>query len=126
MKSRRVRVSHLLLALSAVPLVAGGARLVQLAALRAIVERRYRAHGAWMLRTYALGLGAGTQVLLFLPVELLLAGPVHGRPRDILMAAAWGLDLVASELFIVRMSSSDSGMRPPPGTQTSLSPCTYL
>jgi hypothetical protein len=84
--------------------VSGGMFVSLLLALRAMVERRYIAHGAWMLRAYALGLGAGTQVILFLPVELLLAGPVQGLPRDILMAAAWGLNLVVSELFILRKS----------------------
>jgi hypothetical protein len=41
---------------------------------------------------------------LFLPAELLLAGPAQGLPRDILMAAAWGLNLVVAELFILRRS----------------------
>lgn len=205
MTSRRIKVSHLLLALSAVPLVAGGVRLVQLAtghldasnarfgqapwpvtlhilaatlfsvlgafqldpswrakaprwhrsagavalvsglvvaasgaymamtyaipealqgpllrvtrlavsigmfaslllALRAIVERRFEVHGAWMLRAYALGLGAGTQVFVFLPAELLVSGPVHGLTRDLLMAAAWGLNLAVAELIILRKS----------------------
>lgn len=75
-----------------------------LLALRAIVQRRFEVHGAWMLRAYALGMGAGTQVLVFLPFELFLAGPVHGLPRDILMAAAWGLNLAVAELILLRKS----------------------
>ena len=75
-----------------------------LLALRAIVQRRFEVHGAWMLRAYALGIGAGTQVLVFLPFELFLAGPVHGLPRDILMAAAWGLNLAVAELILLRKS----------------------
>lgn len=75
-----------------------------LLALRAIVERRFEDHGAWMLRDYALGLGAGTQVFVFLPAELLVSGPVHGLPRDLLMAAAWGLNLAVAELIILRRS----------------------
>lgn len=75
-----------------------------LLALRAIVERRFEVHGKWMLRAYALGMGAGTQVLVFLPFELFLAGPVHGLPRDLLMAAAWGLNLAIAELIILKKS----------------------
>lgn len=74
-------------------------------ALRAIFERRFEDHGAWMLRAYALGLGAGTQVLIFLPAELLVSGPVHGLPRDLLMAAAWGLNFALAELLILRKST---------------------
>jgi uncharacterized membrane protein len=86
-------------------LVVGGGMFVSLMlALRAIYARRFEAHGAWMLRAYALGMGAGTQVLVFLPFELFLAGPVQGLPRDILMVAAWGLNLVAAELLILRKS----------------------
>lgn len=85
--------------------ISGGMLMSLLLALQAIVERRFEAHGAWMLRAYALGLGAGTQVFVFLPAELLVAGPVHGLPRDLLMAAAWGLNLVVAELFIRRKST---------------------
>jgi len=84
--------------------VSGGMFVSLLLALRAIVERRFDAHGARMLRAYALGLGAGTQVLVLLPAELLLAGPVQGLPRDLLMAAAWGLNLAVAELLILRKS----------------------
>lgn len=91
--------------LSVTRLVVGGGMFVSLMlALRAIYARRFEAHGAWMLRAYALGMGAGTQVLVFLPFELFLAGPVQGLPRDILMVAAWGLNLVAAELLILRKS----------------------
>ncbi|MFO1271898.1 MAG: DUF2306 domain-containing protein [Rubrivivax sp.] len=80
--------------------VSGGMLVSLLLALRAIVQRRFDAHGAWMLRAYALGMGAGTQVLVFLPAELLLAGPVQGLPRDLLMALAWGVNLAVAELLI--------------------------
>lgn len=85
--------------------VSGGMFVSLLLALQAIVERRFDAHGAWMLRAYALGLGAGTQVFVFLPAELLATGPVHGLPRDLLMAAAWGLNLTVAELLILRKST---------------------
>jgi uncharacterized membrane protein YozB (DUF420 family) len=36
-------------------------------ALDAIRRRDFASHGAWMMRAYALALGAGTQVLTHLP-----------------------------------------------------------
>lgn len=73
-------------------------------AVRAIAQRRFVVHGAWMLRSYALGLGAGTQVLLFLPAELLLGGPIQGPPRDILMTVAWCINLAVAERLIFKAS----------------------
>jgi uncharacterized membrane protein len=35
--------------------------------IHAIRRRDFKAHGAWMTRAYAIGLGAGTQVLTHLP-----------------------------------------------------------
>lgn len=84
--------------------VGGGMFISLLIALRAILARRFIAHGAWMLRAYALGMGAGTQVLVFLPLELFLAGPVQGLPRDILMAASWALNLAVAEFLNLRKS----------------------
>lgn len=54
-----------------------------------------------MLRAYALAQGAGTQALLCLPV-MLVSGPVLGLPRDILLSAAWLLNLAVAESLIRR------------------------
>lgn len=86
--------------------VSGGMFVSLLLALRAVAQRRFHAHGAWMLRACALGLGAGTQVLVLLPAELLLAGPAEGLLRDVLMAGAWGLNLVVAERLIAVGSMS--------------------
>src|SRR5688572_26442575 len=45
----------------------------------AVVRRDFAAHGAWMTRAYAIGLGAGTQVLTHLPWFLL----VDGKPDEL-------------------------------------------
>lgn len=67
----------------------GGGMFVRVRlALRAMVQRRFDAHGACMLRAHALGLGAGTQALVFLAAEPMLAEAVQGQPRDTLMAPA--------------------------------------
>jgi uncharacterized membrane protein len=58
-------------------------------------------HSAWMTRAYAIGLGAGTQVLTFLPFTLLVGTP--SRPmHTVLMAAGWAINLAVAEVVIRR------------------------
>ena len=56
-------------------------------------------HQAWMIRAYALGQGAGTQVLIAIP-WLLTVGEPSGFQRDILMTAAWVINIVVAECII--------------------------
>jgi uncharacterized membrane protein len=58
-----------------------------------------RRHRAWMLRGYALGLGAGTQVLT-LAAGAILLGPPGVRGRALLMGAAWLINLAVAEWLI--------------------------
>ena len=58
-------------------------------------------HRAWMARAYALGLGAGTQVLTLAAGEL-IAGPPSERGRALLMGAAWAINLLVAEWAIRR------------------------
>ena len=67
--------------------------------LAAALRRDFRSHRAWMMRGYAIGLGAGTQVLTHVP--WLLAFGVPGEfTRAMLMAAGWVINLVVAEWFI--------------------------
>lgn len=59
------------------------------------------AHKAWMLRGYAIGMGAGTQVLTHLPWILLVGQPSEG-PRAVMMIGAWALNLAVAEWIIQR------------------------
>lgn len=60
-------------------------------------------HRAWMIRAFALGQGAGMQVVVLLPWMLLI-----GRPgmllRDVLMSLAWLINLLIAEMAIQRWS----------------------
>lgn len=68
----------------------------------ALVRRRFAEHGEWMIRAYAVGMGAGTQVLTHLP-WFILVGPVPGRtPRAIMMGLGWAINLVLAEWVIRR------------------------
>ena len=62
----------------------------------AILARNIPRHSAMMARAYALGQGAGTQVILFIPATLVF-GEITGLPRDVLMSAAWVLNGVVVE-----------------------------
>lgn len=64
-----------------------------------IRRRDFAGHGAWMMRGYAIGLGAGTQVLTLLAGEL-IAGPPSEFSRALLMGTAWVINLAAAEWII--------------------------
>jgi uncharacterized membrane protein len=70
-------------------------------AVQAALRRRIHQHSAWMVRAYALGQGAGTQVLILLPVTVVAGAPTL-LFRDVLMSAAWGLNLAIAEWVIRR------------------------
>ncbi|MGY1624136.1 DUF2306 domain-containing protein [Geodermatophilus sp. SYSU D00965] len=73
----------------------------------AIRRRDVAGHRAWMARGYAIGLGAGTQVLTHLPWALLV-GPPSGTPRVLMMLAGWLVNLAVVEWALRR-----SRVRPP-------------
>jgi uncharacterized membrane protein len=69
--------------------------------VNAIRKRDFVDHGRWMLRAYALGLGAGTQVLTHLP--WLLFPSVKGEvPRALSMTAGWLINAAVAEWVITR------------------------
>ncbi len=67
--------------------------------LSSILKKRIAQHQAWMIRAYALGQGAGTQVLITIP-WLLTAGDPMGLTRDILMTLAWVINIFIGEWAI--------------------------
>ena len=72
--------------------------------LVAIRRREIARHRAWMMRGYALGLGAGTQVLTLLVGEIVL-GPPGEVARGLLMGAGWAINLALAEWIIRRPPS---------------------
>lgn len=67
--------------------------------LTRILRRDVVAHEAWMIRAYALALGAGTQVLL-LGVPAIVLGELRGLPRDVLMIASWLVNALIAEAIV--------------------------
>jgi uncharacterized membrane protein len=62
-------------------------------------------HRAWMMRGYAIGLGAGTQVLTLLVGEL-IAGPPNELGNALLMGAGWVINLAVAEWVIRKRPSN--------------------
>ena len=79
--------------------------LAVVVSVHAVLKRRIAQHKAWMVRAYAVGQGAGTQVLILLPVTLMAGAPTFFF-RDVLMASAWGLNVIVAEWIIRRRLSS--------------------
>jgi uncharacterized membrane protein len=67
--------------------------------INAVRRRDFKAHGAWMLRAYAIGLGAGTQVLTHVPWFILVGKPGESA-RTVLMGAGWVINVLLAEWII--------------------------
>jgi uncharacterized membrane protein len=87
-------------AVFALRLLAGTAMAVSLClGLAAVLKRDIPRHRAWMLRAYALGLGAGTQVFTHLPWFLFPS--IQGEAaRALFMGAGWVINLAVAEWLI--------------------------
>lgn len=70
--------------------------------VRALVRRQFNEHGHWMLRAYAIGMGAGTQVLTHLPWLLFVDKHPSETPRAVMMGLAWVINVLVAEWVIRR------------------------
>jgi uncharacterized membrane protein len=62
-------------------------------------RRDFARHGMWMIRAYAIALGAGTQVFTHLP--WILFPSIHGElARTVMMGAGWVINLFVAEWII--------------------------
>ena len=75
-----------------------------LAGVNALRRRNFAQHGNWMMRGYAIGMGAGTQVFTHL-FWLLLFGQPTELSRAGLMGAGWVINLAVAEWIIRRHTS---------------------
>ena len=84
-------------------LIAGSAMLACLVlGVDAIRRRAFASHGDWMTRAYALAMGAGTQVLTYLPWLAFGDGKPGELPRGVMMGAGWAINVVVAEWIISR------------------------
>lgn len=69
--------------------------------VEAIRRRKFIEHGNWMVRAYALGLGAGTQVLTHIP--WFLWPNIQGElARSVFMILGWVINIIFAEWVIRR------------------------
>lgn len=80
-----------------------GSAMIAAISLGATTIRRgdVAGHRAWMLRAYAIGLGAATQMLTLMVGELII-GPPGELGRALLMGAGWAINLAVAERAIRR------------------------
>jgi hypothetical protein len=80
-------------------LFGGGMAIAIVLALVAILTRRDVAtHRAWMMRAYAIGLGAATQIVIFIPLSPF--GTPGPMAATLLLSAAWVINLAIAEWAI--------------------------
>ena len=77
--------------------------------IRAVLRRDYVSHGAWMMRGYAIGMGAATQVLTHLPWFILIGKPGESS-RAVLMGAGWVINVIVAE-WVIRRRRAPSTVR---------------
>jgi uncharacterized membrane protein len=68
-------------------------------AVSAVTGGDLATHRAWMIRAYALGQGAGMQVVVLLPWMLVIGKPAVFQ-RDLMMSLAWLINLLIAEMAI--------------------------
>ena len=91
--------------LSAQRLVFGSAMIVSiLLSFTAIRRGNVTQHRAWMMRAYAIGMGAGTQALVLMVGEM-ISGKPDELSRALLMGLAWLINLAVAEWVIRRRSA---------------------
>lgn len=93
--------------------VGAGMAFSIVAAVLAVRRRDYGVHGAWMLRAYALAMGAGTQVLTLGTYQLVVGDP-SAVTKAFLMGLAWAVNLAVAEAVIRSSAHLGQPSGPPP------------
>jgi uncharacterized membrane protein len=78
-----------------------GMTLALLLAVVAVRRRKFARHGAWMIRAYAIGMGAGTQVLTAI-LWAVLVGTSGEFARNMIMGGGWVINVIVAEWVIQR------------------------
>jgi hypothetical protein len=78
--------------------------------VRAALRHDFVAHPAWMMRAYALAMGAGTQALLLGPY-VVVAGIPDPVTNTVLMTAAWVINAAVAEWLIRRRGAARATVR---------------
>jgi uncharacterized membrane protein len=102
-----VRVDSVATPLLDIARAAFGAALIGALVLgiRAARGRNIALHRAWMIRSYALGMGGPTVALVMFPIYL-AGGPVTGLVSDLVFVGWWLVTLAISEWVIAQIGKT--------------------
>lgn len=73
-------------------------------AMVAIKRRNIPAHRDWMIRAYAIGMGATLVAIFFIPIFVITGEPPMGLASDILFIGSWAACVVFAEWLIRRIN----------------------
>jgi uncharacterized membrane protein len=76
----------------------------------AIYQRNFTKHEVWMIRGYAIGAGAGTQVFTAAPLFLFFSEYLNDLNRAIGLGAGWVINVVVAEWAIRRILQVKKGV----------------
>jgi hypothetical protein len=89
--------------LAAARLAAGAALIAALGlGLRAAIRRDLVRHRAWMIRAYAIGMGAATIALIMFPIFVITGAPLEGYLSDLAFVGSWVINIALGEWVIRR------------------------
>ncbi len=86
--------------------------------VRAAIGRDAGRHRDWMIRAYAIGMGATAVAILLFPIYLLTGEPPTGLNSDLAFVGAWIITIAAGEWVIRRLRRGRAApptAAPPPG-----------
>jgi uncharacterized membrane protein len=96
------------------PLVSGGRLMfgaglavALILAMKAIQRRDFACHRDWMIRAYALGIGATAVSMVFIPIYAITGEPPTGFASDVAFIGSWAFCVALAE-WIVRSQRSRS------------------
>ena len=72
-------------------------------AMQAIYKRDFTRHRNWMIRAYAIGIGATAVSMVFFPIYVMTGAPPIGLVADIAFLGAWIACIVFAEALVRRI-----------------------
>jgi uncharacterized membrane protein len=72
-------------------------------AMHAVYARDFTRHRNWMIRAYAIGIGATAVTMVFFPIYLITGKPPTGLVADIAFLGAWTGCVVFAEVLVRRI-----------------------
>ena len=70
---------------------------------------------SWMIRAYAIGMGAATISFIMLPIYLITGAPLKGYAADLMFVLSWVINLSIAE-WVIRRAAVRKPQTPQPRT----------